>query len=188
MTSAEPSGRGAIRLIVLNGVVLLGYWGVSYLNWLIFSGVGVLPMPIWPAAAIALVSALLYGWRIAPGIALGTILANHWPLGASWPYAACIAVMNTAGPVLGAAIIRLRIRNKFWTSWTPGNVTILFLAGIILVPAMTASGGIGSKWLLDLVATADVPKALLGWWLAHALGTLLFAPPLLLLLVKGDRR
>ena len=174
------------RAILENGSVAAVYWGVSHLNWLVFKGVGVLPMPIWPAAAVALVAAMHYGWRIAPGIALGTILANRYSVGAAWDYSSCIAVMNTLGPLLAAAVIRGRVAGKTWGAWTRTDITILFLAGVVLAPLLTASGGIGSKWLLDLIPSSAVPQAMMRWGLAHALGALLFAPPLLLWFMKGE--
>lgn len=45
--------HGKTNLLVLNLIVLATYWGVSHVNWLVFKNVGVLPMPIWPAAGMA---------------------------------------------------------------------------------------------------------------------------------------
>jgi len=188
MKSAETSDCGLKRAVFENIVVLISYWGLSHLNWMVFKSVGVLPMPIWPAAAVALVAAILYGWRIAPGIALGTILANSYSLGSSWSFACCIAVMNTLGPLLAAAIICRRISGKAWLSMTRRDVTILFLAGVVLAPLMTAAGGIGSKWMLELIPSSDLQLAFLRWALAHSLGTLLFGPPLLVWCVKNEKQ
>ncbi len=185
--SAERPGGGLIRLVLENVVVLGAYWGVSHLNWMVFKSVGVLPMPIWPAAAVALVAAVHLGWRIAPGIALGTILANHISLPAPLNHACYIAMMNTLGPVLAAAIIRRSTSGKSWLTWNRTDVTVLFLAGVVLAPVLTAAGGIGSAWLLGLMSSSDVPRNFMRWGLAHALGALLFAPPLLAWLVRGAR-
>ena len=185
---AERAGTGLSLPVLQNTIVCIAYWGVSHLNWMVFSSVGVLPMPIWPAAAVALVAAILLGWRIAAGTALGAILANHYSLGASWMYACCIAVMNTLGPVLAAVIVRRTTLGKSWSDWNWSDVTVLFLAGVVLAPLLTATGGVGSKWLLGLIPASAVPTAFARWGLAHALGALLFAPPLLVWFVKVERR
>ncbi|HNX90871.1 MAG TPA: MASE1 domain-containing protein [Candidatus Omnitrophota bacterium] len=159
-----------------NLAVALAYWLISHLNWLIFKNVGVLPMPIWPAAALAVVVAFYRGWQIAPGIAIGTILANYYSLGAPWGYAVCIAIMNTAGPIIGAGMMRWRVSAKI-NIRSFGDVMFCFLAIIILVPVLTATGGIGFKWLLGLIPANEVVSAWLKWAVAHSLGTLVFGVP-----------
>ncbi len=176
-TQEQNKGIPTQRIVVENLIIALAYWGLSKANFMIFSHVGVLPMPIWPAAALAFVVAFYRGWRVAPGIAVGTVLANHFSLGAPWVFACCIAVMNTLGPVLAAVMIRRRISGKSWPTWSRRDVTVLFLASVI-----------GSKWLLGLIPFSAVPQAFLRWDLAHALGTLLFAPPLLIWLAKEEQR
>jgi PAS domain S-box-containing protein len=165
------------EMILINGLVALFYWGVSHLNWLFFHHVGILPMPIWPAAAVALIAALYWGWGIAPALAVGTLLANHYSLGATWTYAACVAVMNTAGPLMAVWLVkRKRVVPK-------GNIPIflfeLIAAGLFLAPALTASGGIGSQWLLGMIRWEDVAAKWIRWFMAHSVGALLFVSPVL---------
>lgn len=99
-------GNSAIHLIRDNLLIAALYWGISHINRVFFSSYGVLPMPIWPAASLAVAVGLVLGWRGAPGIALGTILANAISLGSSVWVAAGISVMNTAGPIFGTWLIR----------------------------------------------------------------------------------
>lgn len=135
-------------------------------------------MPVWPAAAIALIAALNWGWAIAPGIALGAFLANYFSLGASVSFAACISIMNTVGPVVGASLIRSRITDKFKFR-SLGDIGYVLAIGVCLVPLMTAIGGIGSKFFLGLLPPDKIAVSVTRWALAHALGTLLFAVPYL---------
>jgi integral membrane sensor domain MASE1 len=93
------------QIILINGLVALVYWAASYVNWLFFHLVGILPMPVWPSAAVALIAGLYWGWPIAPALAVGTILSNHYLLGATWTYAACVAVMNTLGPLFAVLLV-----------------------------------------------------------------------------------
>ncbi len=187
--SVAKSFQSGIAVAVMwNAIIFATYWGISHLNWIIFNRVGVLPMPIWPAAAVALVGAILHGYSVAPGIALGAIFANHFSLGSSWALALGIAVMNTVGPLLAAKIMRHRITVRSWSTWNRIDVTVVFVAALALAPLLTAIGGIGTKWLLGQIASPDVANAIARWALAHALGTLLFAPPLLVCIPIGRRK
>ncbi|NDV22423.1 MASE1 domain-containing protein [Desulfovibrio sp. JC022] len=164
------------RKFLENIAVAAVYWLVSHLNWLIFSSVGVLPMPIWPAAAVAITAALYRGWSIAPGLALGTILANHFSLGAPWGFAFCIAVMNTLAPVLGALLIKKNNGGDLHFR-SVGNMGFAIVVGVLLVPLLTALGGIGSKFMLGMLPESKVVISIMRWAMAHALGTVIFAVP-----------
>ena len=175
MQDTRPSMR-VIVFIIENTVLALLYWGVSHLNFLIFKNAGILPMPIWPAAAVAAVAAFYRSWRIAPALAIGTILANHVSLGAPLFYACCIAIMNTAGPIAGAALMRLRVTSSL-TIRGFADVLVVFIILTAIVPVLTASGGIGFKRMLGLVPPEAVLVSWLKWATAHSLGTMLFAVP-----------
>ncbi|NDV28409.1 MASE1 domain-containing protein [Desulfovibrio sp. JC010] len=164
------------KIIMENLAVAAAYWIVSHLNWVVFSSVGVLPMPIWPAAAVAIIAALYRGWAIGSGIALGTILANHFSLGAPWAFACCIAVMNTLGPLLGASLIRSKNGGGLHFK-TAGNMGFAVFVGVFLVPLLTALGGIGSKFMFGFLPAGKVVVSIARWGMAHALGTFVFAVP-----------
>lgn len=169
------------RMIIENIVVLLLYWAISHLNFIVFKSLGVLPMPIWPAAAVAIVAAFYRGWKVAPGIAIGSVLANHISLGGSLQFALLIAILNTVGPILGAYIARKKVGEELQFSSFSDSL-IFMVAIIIITPALTATGGIGSKWLLGLLPIEKVPVSWLRWAFAHALGTFVFALPIFLLI------
>jgi integral membrane sensor domain MASE1 len=159
-----------------NVLTALAYWALAHLTFLIFKNLGILPMPLWPPAAVALVAAFYRGWGIAPGIAAGTILANHFSLNSSWEYAAAIALMNTVGPLLGASIMRWRVSPRLFIV-KPADLLICFLAAYLLPPMLAATGGIGFKYLFGMIPANDMLIGWLKWTLAHSLGTLLFATP-----------
>jgi PAS domain S-box-containing protein len=163
-------------VVAENIIVAMAYWGLSHINVILFSHLGLFPMPIWPAAALALVVAFFRGLTIAPGIALGVVLADHFSLGIGWSYSLSIAIMNTLGPIAGAALMRNRISLQLKIS-DAQDLWFCFFSALILVPVLAASGGIGFKWLLGMIPAEAVPVALLKWALAHALATLFFALP-----------
>lgn len=167
---------GIQRKFLENLAVCTLYWLVSHLNWLIFSSVGVLPMPIWPAAAISIIAALYRGWAIAPGIAVGTILANHFSLGAPWGFSFCISVMNTIGPIVGALLIRKKNGGDIQLR-TAGNMLFGFWVALFFVPVLSALGGIGSKFMLGMLPESKVAISIVRWSMAHALGIFIFAVP-----------
>jgi integral membrane sensor domain MASE1 len=159
-----------------NTAVALAYWGLAHLTFTVFQHMGILPMPIWPSAAVAIVVAFYRGWRIGPGIAAGTLLANHYSLGGPWAYAACIALMNTVGPLVGAWIMRRRVTERVAVRGFV-DLLICFVAAILLAPMLTAVGGVGFKWLFGLAPAAGITVIWLKWTIAHSLGSLLFATP-----------
>ncbi len=145
-----------------NILTALTYWLISHINYLLFSTIGLVPMPIWPAAALAIVLSFYKGLKIAPGIALGSILANHLSLGAGLLFSSCIAVMNTIGPAAGAYIMKRKV-TRYFRIKSIFDLAVCFSAAIILTPFMTALGGIGSKWMLGLLPLSEVPAAFGKW-------------------------
>jgi integral membrane sensor domain MASE1 len=87
--------------------------------------------------------------------------------------------MNSVGPVLGAALLRRRVT---WHLHIRSLTDLLVCLGIALalIPMLTACGGIGTKWLLGLTASPEMPIQLARWMVAHAAGTVLVGVPLLI--------
>ena len=175
------------RLCLENALIALSYWGLAHLTFLVFRNLGVLPMPIWPPAAVAIVTAFYRGWRIAPGIAAGTILANYFSLNSPWDYAFSLALMNTLGPLLGASIMRRQVSTRIVIGGLV-DLVICFFVIFFLPPVLTATGGIGFKYLFGIIPASDVLVNWLKWVIAHSLGTLLFATPVFAFLAFKEPR
>ena len=173
------------RLILENAFIALGYWLISYINFLLFKNAGILPMPIWPAAAIALVASFYRGMPVAPGILIGALLSNYISLGASLPHALCISVTNTIGPEFVAYLMRKRVGLKF-SFKSFGDVFICFTLALIIAPLITAIGGVYSTYLFGFNNTEQITYALLKWTLAHGLGTFFFALPFFIYYIHQD--
>jgi len=171
------SGSGSWkRLCLENACTALVYWGGAHLTFLVFSKLGVLPMPLWPSAAVAIVAAFCRGWKIAPGLAVGVVLANHFSLHGPWAYALSLALMNTVGPLIGASIMRRRVTSHIVIDGF-ADLVVCFLAVFLVPPMLAATGGIGFKYLFGMIAASDILVGWLKWTTAHSLGTLLFATP-----------
>jgi integral membrane sensor domain MASE1 len=171
--SGQP---GAGRLVIENVTLALAYWAFAYLAFLVFHRLGVMPMPVWPSAALAIVAAVYRCWRIAPGIASGTVLANYLILNGSISYVLCIAIMNTLGPLVGAAILRHWIATRS-SRFGIGDLFVCCFALLIVPPALAATGGIGFKWFFGGLPADQLGVGWMKWAVAHALGILLFATP-----------
>ncbi len=166
------------RLLLQNLLIAGAYWAISHINMLFFTSFGVLPMPIWPAASLAVAVSLFMGLRGAPGIAAGALLSNALSLGSTFPVAAGIAVMNTLGPLAGALLIkRSAVMNPPFFRLRDTGLFLLY--GVIVMAALTATGGTASILAGGRITLEAVPLSWLRWWIAHASGALLFTPMLL---------
>jgi signal transduction histidine kinase len=131
---------------------------------------------VWAPSGIALAALLVFGWRMAIGVALGAFLAN---VGTGIPLlAACsIAVGNTLGAVVGAGLL-LRLPGFDKELKTRRDVFALILLGAMLGTMVSAAVGAAT---LAMVGTMQDPASVwLKWWLGDMMGVLVVAPPLLL--------
>jgi signal transduction histidine kinase len=131
---------------------------------------------VWAPSGIALAALLVFGWRMAIGVALGAFLAN---VGTGIPLlAACsIAVGNTLAAVVGTMLL-LRFPGFSIGLRTRSDVFALILLGAMLATMVSASVGAAT---LAMAGTMQDPAAVwLKWWLGDMIGVLVVAPPLLL--------
>lgn len=144
-----------------------------------FAAYGLFPAPIWLPSSVAVVAAMLGGWRYLPGLFLGSFLINYGYFESSLLVAVLISLTNAMGPILSIALLRrLRPAPILFSSFS--GVVLFILCAVILHPAITAAGGtlalnLDGPWNLTAVTRTWV-----SWWLCDSGGTLSFAPCLLL--------
>lgn len=132
---------------------------------------------VWLPTGIAVAALVRWGWGYWPGIWLGALLVNL-SIGSPWPVAAAIALGNTLGPLLAAAILRhLEFHPLFQRQRDIGIFCLAAALGMVV----SASGGVASLYLGGLVPAPVVSSAWLCWWLGDTVGVLLAAPVLLTL-------
>ncbi|WP_374368890.1 ATP-binding protein [Dongia sp.] len=150
-----------------------------------FSAYGLFPAPIWLPASVAIVAAMLGGWRMLPGLFLGSFLINYGFFESSFTVAAIISATNALGPVLSAALIRrLQPAGGIFSRFSG---VVIFIAGaVVLHPAITATGGTLALNLGGFDDMTALFKTWTGWWLCDSGGTLSFAPCLLLWLRREN--
>jgi signal transduction histidine kinase len=131
---------------------------------------------IWPPTGIAVAALVLYGYRVWPGIYLGTVTSQALVNG-SLLVPALVAVGNTLGPVVA----------RFWLGRmgfdralaSTRDIFYLVLFGAVLGMAVSASCGVAS-----LAVTGIIPWSAYGsiwwiWWVGDAMGVLVVAPLIL---------
>lgn len=131
----------------------------------------------WPPSGIALAALLVWGAAYWPGILLGALTVNLTTGNLALPVALGISLSNTAGPVLGALLL------KQAAGFRNGFVRERDVAAFLLIgPAcmlLTASAGVFALYTGENLSTDLVSQAWLGWWLGDTVGILVFTPLLL---------
>jgi integral membrane sensor domain MASE1 len=139
--------------------------------------------PLWPPTGVALIGLLLLGRRTWPGIAIGAFAVNM-TIGPSVPAVLAITAGNTLAPLVAVQMLRAagfrnsldRLRDGF---------ALVFLGGLV---GMLISSTIGAATLVisgAVPAGSFVPTWSV-WWTGDAMGVLVVAP-LLLLVVNFAR-
>ncbi len=146
-------------------------WGLS------LSPVSGFATLLWPPAAIALVSILLFGRTVWPAIFLGAFITNL-TLGTNPFVTFGIAIGNTLEPLVGAYFLtRLGFQNKIDRVT---DVVTLFIWAVLFSTLISATIGTFSLLLGGNINLNTYLETWAAWWLGDSLGILVFAPFLLL--------
>jgi integral membrane sensor domain MASE1 len=137
--------------------------------------------PCWPPTGVALVGLLVLGIRIWPGIALGAFALNA-TIGSSLAAAPIITIGNTLAPVCAYLLLR-RVDFRTELDRRRDAVALVFLGAMA---GMLVSATIGSAALVltDAIPTDDFWPTWSVWWTGDAMGVLVVAPLLLVLLAN----
>lgn len=132
---------------------------------------------VWAPSGIALAALLVYGYRLAPGVALGAFIANAWS-GVSLGVAASIALGNTLEALVGAALL-WQVAG-FRTALDRRRDVFALIALAACCSTMVSAGmGVAALALGGLVASGDYAAVWLKWWLGDMMGVLVVTPALL---------
>jgi signal transduction histidine kinase/CheY-like chemotaxis protein len=143
--------------------------------------------PYWAPAGIALASILIWGGRLWPGVALGSLLVNtpQFYDGAtagsvtrSLVAGGLIAAGAAAEALLGAWLVK-RFGGGVRCLETARGVVVLVLLGGATACLANATVGATSVSTLGFAAWPDYPETWLTWWSGDVQGVILAAPLLL---------
>lgn len=147
---------------------------------------------VWPPSGVALGAVLLLGYRIWPGVWLGSFAMNifiaqqagsitDWPQAAT--VAACIAIGSTLQAIAGVWMIRRWIGFPNALIYERDIILFLLLGGPLSC-LIAATVGVGT-----LVAAGFIPLSVASfqwctWWIGDSIGVLVMMPLTLLAFAK----
>ncbi len=151
---------------------------------------------VWPAAGVALVAILLFGYRVWPGILIAHFLVNIFTaFDASSPAAAlnsmtlplAIACGGVLQAVSGAALIRRAIGPSIVLQDQREIVKFLALGGPV---SCVVSATIGTICLVawGRISNSEILFSWFTWWVGDAIGVMVMAPLLLAWLAPPRER
>jgi signal transduction histidine kinase/CheY-like chemotaxis protein len=160
-----------VGTVVLNAVVALVAWGLSALV-LVPTAAGHVVTPIWPPAGLAVALTYIGGYRLLPGIVLGSLalgLGHH-----AWPLAVLLAVAQVVQPVIDVRILKAfgfdpkleRVRDPIILSVIAGPAGSLAAAAIAASLYFAIGSPASGRLLYDFWL----------WWLRDWLGVMVTAP------------
>ncbi|MCB2192196.1 MAG: PAS domain S-box protein [Deltaproteobacteria bacterium] len=141
--------------------------------------------PIWPPAGIALAAVLLWGPRLAPAVALGTLVATL-ATGAPWQFNLAACLGNTAAALAGLWLLRWR---KIEISLARvRDVISLMLWGALAASIVSATvGTLGLLWA-GMVTWPQWGGPWLVWWLGDSMGVAVATPVILYWFTRPEVR
>ena len=159
------------------------------------AGIAALPLaippgystPLYPAAGVAVASVLIFGWRMLPAIALGSLCVNlsvalgrgPFHLGIL-PVPLAIALGATGQAWLNGVLVKRYVQQPLTLS-EPRDIGAFLVAGIVacLVNPCVANLAL---YLAGTVPASELPFSLSTWWIGDLLGVLIAAPVILSLI------
>lgn len=183
----DPVSRtqALLRLSGLNLLVAVAYLLLGMLC-LQFALSKIYVSPLWLPAGLAWAVIRLFGWRLLPGIWLGTLaLVCHRTQGEYLLLALLIATSNSLASALSVWLYRSRIRHLLPIDQTKAYLVFL----LCVVPSALVSASFGVLWLTLLALAPPMPllNLLWTWWSGDLTGIVVFAP-LLMALYQHQQR
>lgn len=173
----SAGGRSASRVNLPAFLCIAVAYGVTAVVGLQYAAVGSTVTLIWAPSGIALAALLLLGLRMASAVALGALAANAWT-GVPLEVAAGIAAGNTLASLAGAYLLT-HVGNFRPALDRRRDVMALVAVAALGSTTLSASVGVLSLSLGQLLPPGVAPQAWVKWWLGDMMGVLVVAPALL---------
>jgi len=137
---------------------------------------------IWGPTGVSLAALILFGWRLWPGVLMGTIglsLLRGTPAGP----ALVMALGNTLEALMGALVL-VHVFALRPSLDRVRDVLLLLVVGGVFASMLSAGMGVTGLWLAGRVPGPDVANVMLIWWRGN-LGGVVVVTSFLLLLHSG---
>lgn len=148
-------------------------------------------MAVYPSAGIALGIVLTRGYRLLPGVALGAFAVNLFisfeNAGKLSGNAFILSTLLACGASLQAGLSARLIKRLLGADLSLDNHSIIFrffLYGGLLGCLISASVGVLSLYVLDLLPLSSVLSNWLTWWMGDTFGVLTITPIVLILFAE----
>jgi signal transduction histidine kinase/integral membrane sensor domain MASE1/ActR/RegA family two-component response regulator len=162
--------------VIWAGVV--GLYFVAAKIGLLLAFVNVSVSPVWPPAGVAIAVLLWFGYRSAPGVIIGALLANYLLTDVPLVPSTAIAIGNTLEALTAVYLLR-----RFTESRNPFNrafdVLKFVVFAALISTAVAATIGNLSLCISGHERWEDFRHLWLTWWSGDGVGALLVAPLLL---------
>ena len=183
MKETKPRlAEGWIQFI--QSVLIASFYYLTARLGLAFVFEGTNSSPVWMPSGIALVAALLAGYRVWPAIFIGALLANlqalyvpEFSFSGAFLLSSITATGNTLEAITGAWLIS-RFSNNHNPLETLKGTTLFIVAGALFATLIAAVVGslsfcaFKNQWVV-------FDHMLLNWWFGDTLGILIVAPIIL---------
>ncbi len=186
-TDRVSGGTESRHLYATLGLIALltGLYFLTAKLGLALSVVGKSVTLIWPPSGLSLAALLIFGYRLWPGVALGSFIVNA--LTATVPLAAALgmATGNTLEAVVGAYLLHRIVGTPFSLDRVRHVVALIVVAatGSTLI---SATLGVLSLCAGGVVPWSSFLSVVRVWWMGDAMGDLVFAPVLLVWTRRDD--
>lgn len=172
----------SLKIIRHNVYAALGYALLGLLGLLLAIPPGY-ASPVFPAAGLALVLMLVSGYRMLPGIWIGSLGLNIW---VAWNQndltqeSIALAVFLGMGAMLqaatGAWLVRKFVQDRWQTLMREQETFAFFLLGGPLSCVISASVAQLMLFFSGAIGAADISWSWWNWWAGDTFGVLVFAP------------
>jgi PAS domain S-box-containing protein len=140
--------------------------------------------PIWPPTGFAIAAVLLFGYRVAPAVFAGAVLANVTTAG-TMATSIAIGLGNTAECLLAGYLVK---------TWSGGSATFetpsrvgFFVFASLFPTAISATIGATTLAATGFADDSEILQLWLTWWMGDLAGALVICPALVLWWVHRER-
>jgi integral membrane sensor domain MASE1 len=168
---APDDVRAYLRYVAWTVVIGLTYYIFAEVGFSLAFGVKQITA-IWPPTGIAIAALFLGGYRYWPAVLVGAFAANvtNEPI----LTAAAVAAGNTAGPLVGAYLLR---RFDFDPAFSRvRDVGVLVLFGSMFAMTITATNGVAELAYAHIFPWSEYGREWVLWWAGDAAGVVIVAP------------
>lgn len=175
----------ALKTSAMIAVVALAYAGSGRLGLMLAIPPGY-STAIFPAAGVALTAVLLSGWKVLPGVWLGSFLMNSW-IGIESSHMFQPASLLIPALIASGALLQALAGARLMQRWVGYQCALdderdifkfILLCGAV-ASLIGATVGITTLWYFGAVTGDKFVSNWANWWLGDALGVLIVVPVLL---------